>query len=209
MGQFDKMWTILLPTTAVCILAACSASPVPTEVVKHHLDNSFLSYPEGPLVNFQIDSQSKNSFEVVEPRHPEKRSPLVLKKKCIPLKFIPVLKIGLIPICKKKKKVKHLKKKPFLKKAIKKPFIIKKPLKIASPKLPPQSPKLALKSPKLASPLAVKKAGPLAVKGSKVALPAGGIALAGLGLPGGLGLPALGGKKSLPAVGLPGVGLPP
>merc|ERR1712117_849779 len=148
MGQFDKMWTILLPTTAVCILAACSASPVPTEVVKHHLDNRFLSYPEGPLVNFQIDSQSKNSFEVVEPRHPEKRSPLVLKKKCIPLKFIPVLKIGLIPICKKKKKVKHLKKKPFLKKPIKKISI--KSLKKA-PKLSPKlAPKLALKkSPKL------------------------------------------------------------
>ena len=100
----------------LAILVASSASPIPTDIGEDYSDIGFLSHPDESLVIYRVAED--DIIEAEEPRHLEKRSPLVPFP--FPLAKKPLKK----PLKKKPKKLflkpKVLKKSPFIKKPIKK-----------------------------------------------------------------------------------------
>jgi len=111
------MWTIPLTITLLAILATSSASPVPSDVIEDNSDVVFLSHPDSAAVVFRNDNgevgQWNDLVVLDEPRHLEKRSPLIKKtliKKTLKKKL---LKKALL------KKPKLLLKKKLLKKGLK------------------------------------------------------------------------------------------
>ena len=97
-------------------MVASSASPIPTDIGEDYSDIGFLSHPDESLVIYRVAED--DIIEAEEPRHLEKRSPLV------PFPFPLAKKKFKKPLKKKPKKVflkpKLLKKSPFIKKGIKK-----------------------------------------------------------------------------------------
>ena len=73
--------------TLLAILAASSASPVPSDTIEDNSDVVFLSHPNSAAVVFRNDNgevgQWNDLVVLDEPRHLEKRSPLIIKKTLI------------------------------------------------------------------------------------------------------------------------------
>ena len=140
----------------------CSASPVPTQVLKEYSNPSFLTHPVNYLVN---NGYEKWNVNVVEPKHRAKRSP------------IPALALKL-NILSNKFKPKELKTEKKLKTFLK-PKLVKASPKLlkATPKLVKATPKLVIAGPALGTlPLGAKGIKGLPLLGPK------GIVLAGLTL---------------------------
>ena len=120
----------------LAILVASSASPIPTDIGEDYSDIGFLSHPDESHVIYRVAED--DIIEAEEPRHLEKRSPLV------PFPFPLAKKKFKKPLKKKPKKVflkpKLLKKSPFIKKGIKKggpPLLLASGLSLpAAPAIP-------------------------------------------------------------------------
>ena len=172
--------TILLPITLLAILVASSASPVPTDTTEDFSDLSFLSHPNEKtdiVLKFEEgEGQWNDIIEANEPRHLERRSPSVLKKKFFKTKKVSKPKVLKKTVVATPKLVK--------KKKISKPKVAKK-LKKASPVLK--------KGAKVAAPAA------LAAGGTGLAASAGVPALP-LSLPALPALPTLAALPALPAL---------
>jgi len=132
------MWTIPLTITLLAILAASSASPVPSDVIEENSDVVFLSHPDGAAVVFRNDNgevgQWNDLVVLDEPRHLEKRSPLIppfdpISKK---LKLKLIKKTLKKKLLKKKAKKFAIKLKPFKKPALKKGLKVAVPTALAS-----------------------------------------------------------------------------
>ena len=102
--------------TLLAILAASSASPVPSDVIEDNSDVVFLSHPNSAAVAFRNDNgevgQLNDLVVLDEPRHLEKRSPK--------FPFDPITKKLKLKLLKKKAKKFAIKLKPFKKPALKK-----------------------------------------------------------------------------------------
>jgi len=171
------MRAIFLPITLLAIMAASSASPVPTDIEEDYSNIGYLSHPEGDMVLYRVEDEENELWndmvEADEPRHLEKRSPIPFFDP-LSLKFAPVN----LPFT--------LKQLPFDKKVAKK--VLKKYKK---PKL--------IKKKVLFSPLIKKGAKKLAIVGVPTAALAGGTGLAGFALTS--SLPALPALPAIPALG--------
>jgi len=155
-SYFHKMGYFALATTILLIIVTCSASPVPTQVLKEYSNPSSLTHPVNYLVNNGYE-EWKDIVNVVE-KHRAKRSP------------IPLLSIKLNLLNKKSLKLKPLEIK-----------VEKKTKPKLTPKIVKGTPKLLISGPKLAGPLAVPLALGTVPLGAKLLGPKG-VVLAGLTL---------------------------
>jgi len=139
-SYFHKMGYFALATTILLIIVTCSASPVPTQVLKEYSNPSSLTHPVNYLVNNGYE-EWKDIVNVVE-KHRAKRSP------------IPLLSIKLNLLNKKSLKLKPLEIK-----------VEKKTKPKLTPKIVKGTPKLLISGPKVAGPPALLGAKLLGPKG--------------------------------------------
>ena len=99
-----------MPITLLAILAASSASPVPTHTLEDYSDPSFLSHPNEKTDIYlkleESEGQGSDIIEANEPRHLQRRSPFVFKKKFIKTKKITKPKVLKKTVVSKPKVVK-------------------------------------------------------------------------------------------------------
>jgi len=153
-SYFHKMGYFALATTILLIIVTCSASPVPTQVLKEYSNPSSLTHPVNYLVNNGYE-EWKDIVNVVE-KHRAKRSP------------IPLLSIKLNLLNKKSLKLKPLEIK-----------VEKKTKPKLTPKIVKGTPKLLISGPKVAGPpalLGAKLLGPTLPLGAKLLVPKVGLA---------------------------------
>ena len=100
----------MLPITLLAILAASSASPVPTHTLEDYSDPRFLSHPNEKtdvILKFEEGKgQWSDIIEANEPRHLERRSPFVFKKKIFKTKKVSKPKVLKKTVVSKPKVVK-------------------------------------------------------------------------------------------------------
>ena len=126
-----------LATTILPIIVTCSATPVPTQVLKENSNPSFLTHPVNYWINHDGNEEWKDLGNMVESRHLAKRSP---KCKRSPFPCI-------------KTKIFKKKKKPKIKKTVKvgiksSPILTLAGIKLAKKGLP----KKVIKGPHLIGP---------------------------------------------------------